>query len=153
MRELLKFRNLKERDCAIVAEHYRVLPPLPSPRFALPWVARLRGNTGWCNSKEGPCNLSDAMRNSTRHCVLCMSDSSVYGRDWRQCSSSAVRAVTTEKSASAVRCSELVTKWIIVAEEYKVSAGEELMQCDYSAIATVISNCKFRLMIYPINRA
>jgi hypothetical protein len=34
MRELMKFRNLKERDCATVAERYRVLPPLPSPRFA-----------------------------------------------------------------------------------------------------------------------
>jgi hypothetical protein len=34
-----------------------------------------------------------------------------------------------------------------------VSAGEELMQRDYSEIATVISNFKFRLMIYPINRA
>jgi hypothetical protein len=43
MRELLKFRNLKERDCATVAERCRVLPPLPSPLFA-PLVARLRGN-------------------------------------------------------------------------------------------------------------
>jgi hypothetical protein len=35
MQELLKFRNLEERDCATVAECYRVLPPLPSPRFVL----------------------------------------------------------------------------------------------------------------------
>jgi hypothetical protein len=34
MRELIKFRNLKERDCTTVAERCRVLPPLPSPRFA-----------------------------------------------------------------------------------------------------------------------
>jgi hypothetical protein len=43
MRELLKFRNLKECDCATVAERCRVLPPLPSPLFA-PRVAGLRGN-------------------------------------------------------------------------------------------------------------
>jgi hypothetical protein len=43
MRELLKFRNLKERDCATVAERCCVLPPLPSPLFALR-VAGLRGN-------------------------------------------------------------------------------------------------------------
>jgi hypothetical protein len=48
---------------------------------------------------------------------------------------------------------ELVKKGIIAAEEYKRSAGEELTQCDYSKIETVIGNCKFRLMIYPINRA
>jgi hypothetical protein len=35
MRELIKFRNLKERDYATVVERCRVLPPLPSPRFAL----------------------------------------------------------------------------------------------------------------------
>jgi hypothetical protein len=52
MRGLLKSRNLKERDCATVAERYRILPPLSSPRFALPSVARLRGNTGWRNSKD-----------------------------------------------------------------------------------------------------
>jgi hypothetical protein len=43
MREVMKFRNLKERDCATVAERRRILPPLPSPLFALR-VARLRGN-------------------------------------------------------------------------------------------------------------
>jgi hypothetical protein len=43
MRELLKFRNLKKRDCATVAERCRVLPPLHSPLFALR-VAGLRGN-------------------------------------------------------------------------------------------------------------
>jgi hypothetical protein len=35
MRELLKFRNLKEWNCATVAERCRALPPLPFPRFAL----------------------------------------------------------------------------------------------------------------------
>jgi hypothetical protein len=39
------------------------------------------------------------------------------------------------------------------AEEHKRSAGEELTQYDYSKIETVISNCKFRLTVYPINRA
>jgi hypothetical protein len=29
MRELLKFRNLKERNCTRVAEPCRALPPLP----------------------------------------------------------------------------------------------------------------------------
>jgi hypothetical protein len=37
-------------------------------------------------------------------------------------------------------------------EEYKRSASEELMQCAYSMVETVIINCKFRLKIYPINR-
>jgi hypothetical protein len=80
MRELLKSRNFKERDCATVAESCRVLPPLPSPLFA-PRVARLHGNTGWRNSKEGPHNLSDVTRKSTRRCILRMSDSSVHRRD------------------------------------------------------------------------
>jgi hypothetical protein len=43
MRELIKFRNLKEHDCATVAERCRILPPLPSPLFA-PRVAGLLGN-------------------------------------------------------------------------------------------------------------
>jgi hypothetical protein len=34
MREVITFRNFKERDCATVAECYHVLPPLPFPRFA-----------------------------------------------------------------------------------------------------------------------
>jgi hypothetical protein len=38
-------------------------------------------------------------------------------------------------------------------KEYKESAGEELTQCDYNEIESVIMNCKFRLTIYPINRA
>jgi hypothetical protein len=42
--------------------------------------------------------------------------------------------------------------WTRSTEEYKRSAGEELTQCDYSKIESVIINCKFRLMIYPINR-
>jgi hypothetical protein len=44
MREVIKIRNLKERDCTTVAERCRVVPPLPSPVFA-PRGARLRGNT------------------------------------------------------------------------------------------------------------
>jgi hypothetical protein len=35
MQELIKIRNLKERDCATVAERFRVLPPLPSFRVLL----------------------------------------------------------------------------------------------------------------------
>jgi hypothetical protein len=34
MREVITFRNFKERDCVTVAERYRVLPPLHFPRFA-----------------------------------------------------------------------------------------------------------------------
>jgi hypothetical protein len=34
MRKLLKFINLEECDCATVAKRCRILPPLPSPRFA-----------------------------------------------------------------------------------------------------------------------
>jgi hypothetical protein len=97
MWELMKFRNLMERDCATVAERCRVLPPLPSPRFALLCVARLRSNTWWRNSKVGPHNLSDVTRNSTQRCALRMSDSSVYRRDWRQSSCSKVWAVNKVK--------------------------------------------------------
>jgi hypothetical protein len=35
MQELIKIRNLKERDCATVAERCRVLPPLSSLRVLL----------------------------------------------------------------------------------------------------------------------
>jgi hypothetical protein len=47
MREVIKFRNLKELDCATVADRCRVLPPLPSPLFA-PRVARL----GWVHISD-----------------------------------------------------------------------------------------------------
>jgi hypothetical protein len=35
MREVIKFRNIKERDCATVAERCRVLRPLPLFRVLL----------------------------------------------------------------------------------------------------------------------
>jgi hypothetical protein len=35
MREVITFRNFKERECATVAERRRVLPPLPSFRVLL----------------------------------------------------------------------------------------------------------------------
>jgi hypothetical protein len=38
-------------------------------------------------------------------------------------------------------------EWVIAAEEYKRSAGEELTQCVYIKIETVMSNCKFRQTI------
>jgi hypothetical protein len=102
MRELIKFRNFKERDCATVAERCRVLTPLPSPLFA-PRVSRLRGNTRWRNSKEGPRNLSDITRNSTRRCVLRMSDSSVHKRE------------TESTSAPVIKYEQLSTssQWVI----------------------------------------
>jgi hypothetical protein len=85
MRDLIKFRNLEERDCATVVERCRVLPPLPSPCFAPHRV--LLGyavTTGSCNSKEGPHDLLDVTHNNTQCCVLRKSDSSVYNRDNRQ---------------------------------------------------------------------
>jgi hypothetical protein len=63
-------------------EHCRVLPPLPSPLFALHHA--LLGyavNTGLRNSKEGPYDLCDVTRNNTQCRVLHMSDSSIYKRD------------------------------------------------------------------------
>jgi hypothetical protein len=59
MREVITFRNFKERDCATVPERYRVLPPLPFPRFA--WLRVLLGYaviTWLHNSKEGRRDLS-----------------------------------------------------------------------------------------------
>jgi hypothetical protein len=41
---------------------------------------------------------------------------------------------------------ELVKKWIIAAEEYKESAGEELTQCVYSKIEALLSTCKSHLV-------
>jgi hypothetical protein len=75
----------------------------------------------------------------------------------------------SSRSSSARSSSQLVPdkKWISDAtrntqarqrieirstEEYKESACEELTHCDYSEIESVIVNCKFRMMIYPINR-
>jgi hypothetical protein len=45
MRELIKFRNLKECDYATVAECCRVLPPLPSLCVLLGYVVTLDGAT------------------------------------------------------------------------------------------------------------
>jgi hypothetical protein len=107
MRELLKFRNLEERDCATVVGCCRVLPLLPSPRFVPHRV--LLGyavTTGLRNSKEGPRDLRDVMRNDTQHCVFHMSDSSVYNRVRSQpVRNSSENRVTTEKSASLLRAS------------------------------------------------
>jgi hypothetical protein len=81
MRDLIKFRNLKERDCATVAERCKApyLPflPLSSLRVLLGYAV----TAGSRNSREGPRDLSDVMPNSTRRCVLRMSDSSVDRRD------------------------------------------------------------------------
>jgi hypothetical protein len=75
MREVIKIRNLKERDCTTVAERCRVLPPLPSFRVLLGYAVI----TWSCDN--------------TQRCVLRMSDFSVYRRDRRQCSSSSKVAV------------------------------------------------------------
>jgi hypothetical protein len=71
VREMLKHRNLEERDCTTAVEYCRALPPLPSPRFAphhafLGYVV----NTGSCNSKEVSHDLRDVTRNNTQHCTL-----------------------------------------------------------------------------------
>jgi hypothetical protein len=77
MWELLKFRNLKKRDCATV-----VSDVFPYPHFA-PHHTLLgyAVTTGLHNLKEGLCDLRDIMHNSTQRCVLRMTDSSVYKRD------------------------------------------------------------------------
>jgi hypothetical protein len=59
MREVITFRNFKERDCATVAERYRVLPPLPFTRFPSLRVLLGYAVITWLrNSKEGRRNLS-----------------------------------------------------------------------------------------------
>jgi hypothetical protein len=80
MQDVIKFRNLKEHDCTTVTERYHVMPPHPSPLFALVLLG-YAVTIGSRNSKEGPRDLSDIMRNSTQRCVLRMSDSSVDRRD------------------------------------------------------------------------
>jgi hypothetical protein len=77
MQELIKIRNLKERDCATVAERCRVLPPFPSFRVLLGYAV-----ITWSrNGKEVRRDLSDLTRNNTQRCLLRMSDSSVDKRD------------------------------------------------------------------------
>jgi hypothetical protein len=62
MREVITFRNLKERDCATVAGHCRVLPPLPSFHMLLGYAV-----ITWSRkSKEGQSDLSDVTRNNTQ---------------------------------------------------------------------------------------
>jgi hypothetical protein len=87
MWEVIEFRNLKERDCATVAERRRVLPLHPSPIFA-PVLLDYAVTIVLRNSKEGQTDLSDVTLNNTQRCVLRVLDSSVDRRDWRQCSAS-----------------------------------------------------------------
>jgi hypothetical protein len=77
MREVMKFRNLKERDCATVADRCRILPPLPSFGMLLGYAVITWSH----NSKEGQRDLTDVTRNNTQRCVLRMSDSSVDRSD------------------------------------------------------------------------
>jgi hypothetical protein len=113
MRELLKFRNLKEHYRATVAECCRTLPPLPSPRFT-PHRALLGCAVTLDGATEGPRDLSDVTCNNTQRYVLRMSDSSVHKRDWRQCSSSRVPVVFMRVQVR-VRNEEFTTssQWVI----------------------------------------
>jgi hypothetical protein len=97
MRDLVKFRNLKEREGVTVVSDVFSYPRFASHRTLLGYAV----NTGLGNSKGGPRDLRDVTRNSTQRYVLRMSDSSVYKRDRTKCST--VRVVKIEKSASAVR--------------------------------------------------
>jgi hypothetical protein len=74
MRELLKFRNLNKRDCGTVASDVFPYPCFAPLRVLLGYAV----TTGLLNSKEGPRDLLDVMRNNTEYCVLRMSESSVY---------------------------------------------------------------------------
>jgi hypothetical protein len=95
MRELLKFRNLKERDCATVAERYRVLPPLPSPRFA-----PLRVLLGCAVTLDGATVRKD-------HVTSVMS---VHGAAFSACRIPAFVG-ETEGSAAPVKCSTSSDNW------------------------------------------
>jgi hypothetical protein len=133
MRELLKFRNLKKHNCTTVASDV-----FPYHRFA-PHRALLgyAVTTGLRNSKEGSRDFRDVMRNNTQRCVLRMSDSSVYKRNWRQYE--AVQWVTTvtgqsdnwevSRSSPEVvsdkKCHKIV-KWIIVARQSKGQINKAL---------------------------
>jgi hypothetical protein len=107
MREVIEIRNLKECDCATVAERRRVLPPLPSsPLRVLLGYAVITWSR---NSKEGVRDLSDVTRNSTRCCVLRVLDSSVDRRDWRQCRASMTSQYELLVRTSKVRVEECRT--------------------------------------------
>jgi hypothetical protein len=103
MRALLKFRNIKERDCATVAQRCRVLPPLPSPLFA-PHRALLAHaiNTG--------------SRNNKSHVTPMTSRATIHNAAFSACQTPAFIRVTAEKSTSLVRASmkleEKCMQWI-----------------------------------------
>jgi hypothetical protein len=134
MQELLKFRNLEERDCATVVERYRILPPLPSPNF--PTHHALLGyavNTGSRDSKEGPRDLRDVTHNNTQRCVLRVSDSSIYRRDWWQFSWGVVRVAVAVVGVQ-VRISVHIIKFAVSSEvtswlEVRVSDWKTFFVC------------------------
>jgi hypothetical protein len=60
MREVITFRNFKERECATVAERYRVLPPLPLFHVLLGYAV-----ITWSRNH----NVSSVMSRATIHSV------------------------------------------------------------------------------------
>jgi hypothetical protein len=90
------YLNIQRRDVVVLLCILWRNRPMRSPSLTLSSLRVLLGyavTAGSRNSREGPRDLSDVTLNSTRRCVLRMSDSSVYRRDWRQCSSTRVPVV------------------------------------------------------------
>jgi hypothetical protein len=64
-------------DCGALPRLWLPSLPLSSLRVLLGYAVTAQSRS----SMEGPRDLSDVTRNSTRRCVLRMSDSSFYRRD------------------------------------------------------------------------
>jgi hypothetical protein len=138
-----------KRDCATVVSYV-----FPSPRFA-PHHTFLGDavNAASRNSKERSCDLHDVMCNSTQRSVSCMSDSRVYGKDWRQFSSYKYNfARECYKSLQQSYQSQFWSEFSAESESYKWSDVEEEslspwedLQCDWNTFF-VYNNWSVRLL-------
>jgi hypothetical protein len=118
MRELLKFRNLKERDCTTVAERCRVLPHLSSPRFA-PHLALL-----------GCAVTLDGATVRKAHVTSVTSRATVQGAAFTACR---IQAFIGETEGSAVRVAEYGSRVVEYKSASLVQVSSQPIRSELSA--------------------
>jgi hypothetical protein len=94
MREVITFRKFKERNCATVAERYRVLPPHPSFRVLLGYAV-----ITWSRNH----NVSSVTSRATIHVAFSACQITAFIGETRLCrgsSSSSMRSRSTTSSMS-----------------------------------------------------
>jgi hypothetical protein len=134
MQELIKFRNFKEWDCATVVEHYRVLPPLPSPRFAPHYVLLGYAVTTGCATvrKDHVTSVTCATVHNAAFSA-CQTPAFIrenegsaeqYRTEWQHRVNSRVNWEVSW--SSSVRSSYKFVKWIIVARPRKGQINKAL---------------------------